>query len=187
MVVLVIVLAALVAALGVVVANVFVFVLGLGIAGLLLAIVLLKRIEAGATIEAQRYTQQRKQQDALAAMDRLPIDEFTARIADALRLENNQVHVETDSVDCRILHITNRAGTSILAMVKKTDTHVDLATVRHLHELASQQGVKLSYLFTNEDFTPEARQFAQGKPIHLADENALNRFASQAGVTWRQN
>lgn len=158
---------------------------GVVLVALVLLVSFLSGVNTRAAKQARLLSKESEYLGALSEMDRLSIDDFTERIAEALRREKNQVVIEDDGHERRLLRITNRGGTSIIAMVKKTSEDIDIHEVQRLHDLATEGDAKVAYLFTNEKFTPEAQRWATGKSIHLADEDALQRFGEETGIDWK--
>ena len=112
---------------------------------------------------------------------------FEAEFASA----NGEVRVTQASrdggVDAVIFDPDPIRGGKIIVQAKRYTNVVDVSSVRDLYGTVQHEGASKGILVTTSQFGPDARKFAQDKPITLIDGGNLLHLLEKMGMKARIN
>ena len=108
---------------------------------------------------------------------------FEELVAEAFRRQGYRV-VENDSPgpDGGVDIVLHKEGRRHLVQCKNwRSRQVGVRVVREVYGVLSAENAHQAFIVCSGDFTPDARQFAAGKPIRLIDGNALDAMIHDLG------
>lgn len=126
----------------------------------------------------------------LAAMDWKEFEQLVRQVFEAeFAAANGEVHVTQASrdggVDAVIFDPDPIRGGKIIVQAKRYTNTVEVSSVRDLYGTVVNEGATKGILVTTAQFGPDARKFAQDKPITLIDGGNLLYLLEKMGVKAR--
>lgn len=119
----------------------------------------------------------------LEAMDRLTASELADRVAIIFqRGYNAQIDVKKVKKDRYLLNILTGNEHKFLVMVARTFKGIGVAEIRDFYGEVMKANAKRGYFFCNEDFTRQAVEWANEKPIQLVDQKGFEYLANKYDV-----
>jgi hypothetical protein len=137
-----------------------------------------------AKVAAEARRERLKRERDLTEMDKLSVSELAERVMEVFRRDDAKVQIEAGRKNRCTLNIQTSSGERYVAIVKRTFQPIGLPEVRALYGLIMNSNAQKGFFFTNETFTQPAIDWAQGKSIHLVNENDLVDLAAKFGVEW---
>lgn len=141
-------------------------------------------------IASEDVTSSVSAQTNLAAMDWKDFEHLVRQVFEAeFSSVNGEVRVTQASrdggVDAVIFDPDPIRGGKIIVQAKRYTNIVDVSSVRDLYGTVQHEGATKGILVTTSQFGPDARKFAQDKPITLIDGGNLLFLLQKMGVSAR--
>ena len=117
---------------------------------------------------------------ALSVMDPLAFEELVRRLLERMGFEARLTKASHDGgVDIEAEDTRPIVGGRLLVQCKRYAGVVGSPVVRDLYGAVTDAHANKGILITTSHFSPDARQFAQGKPLELIDGEQLEALLSQ--------